>query len=86
LGRSSLYEVPEVAHSRDWTADKENYLKAKAEAARLKIEEIRLLAMREEQATHLRIDKVARERLHMQTATPAVTLYMDAVASQVVAP
>ena len=32
-GRTSLYEVPEVAHSRDWTADKENYLKAKAEAA-----------------------------------------------------
>jgi cell division protein FtsL len=60
--------------------------KAKTEAARLKIEEIRLLAMREEQATHLRIDKVARERLHMQTATPAVTLYMDAVASRVVAP
>ena len=33
LGRTSLYEIPEVAHSRDWATDKENYLKAKAEAA-----------------------------------------------------
>lgn len=32
-GRTSLYEVPETPHSRDWAADKENYLKAKAEAA-----------------------------------------------------
>jgi hypothetical protein len=32
-GRTSLYEIPQVAHSRDWTGDKEKYLQAKAEAA-----------------------------------------------------
>jgi hypothetical protein len=32
-GRTSLNEIPENPHSRDWTSDKENYLKAKAEAA-----------------------------------------------------
>ena len=32
-GRTSLHEIPEVKHSRDWAADKESYLKAKAEAA-----------------------------------------------------
>jgi len=33
LGRTSLDKIPEVVHSRDWASDKENYLKAKAEAA-----------------------------------------------------
>ena len=51
--------------------------KVKAENAKLKIEEFRLKAEREEQATNLRVDKVARERLHMRLATPEVTLYAD---------
>ncbi len=36
----------------------------------------RLDAERQAQATHLRVEKVAREKLAMRTATPAVTTYV----------
>jgi cell division protein FtsL len=36
----------------------------------------RLDAERQAQATHLRVEKVAREKLRMRTATPAVTQYV----------
>ena len=42
----------------------------------------RLQAERELQATSGRVEKVARERLAMRTATPAVTFYVDAAASE----
>ncbi|NML18482.1 cell division protein FtsL [Azohydromonas caseinilytica] len=42
----------------------------------------RLQAEREAQATSGRVEKVARERLAMRTATPAVTFYVDAAASE----
>jgi len=41
----------------------------------------RLEAERQAQATHLRVEKVARERLHMRTATPAVTHYVTDLAA-----
>jgi cell division protein FtsL len=59
--------------------------RAKNEQAQLDIEHKRLDAERQAQATHLRVEKVAREKLQMRTATPAVTQYVnDAAASGVV--
>jgi cell division protein FtsL len=56
--------------------------RAKNEQSRLDTEYKRLEAERQAQATHLRVEKVAREKLQMRTATPAVTQYVDdAVAS-----
>lgn len=50
--------------------------RAKTEQNRLDIEYKRLDAERQAQATHLRVEKVAREKLQMRTATPAVTQYV----------
>jgi cell division protein FtsL len=59
--------------------------RAKNEQARLDIDYKRLDAERQAQATHLRVEKVAREKLQMRTATPAVTQYVtDGAASGVV--
>ena len=44
----------------------------------------RLDAQRQAQATHLRIERVAREKLGMRTASPAVTEYVvDPAAAEV---
>ena len=52
------------------------------EARALETEFKRLDAERQAQATHLRVEKVAREKLHMRTAAPGVTHYVvDAAAS-----
>ncbi len=50
---------------------------ARNEQQRLDIEHKRLDAERQAQATHLRVEKTAREKLQMRTATPAVTQYVD---------
>jgi cell division protein FtsL len=42
----------------------------------LELEHKRLEAERQAQATHLRVERMARERLAMRTATPAVTHYV----------
>ena len=47
--------------------------RAKAEERQLESEYKRLDAERQVQATHLRVERVARERLQMRTVTPAVT-------------
>jgi len=47
--------------------------RAKAEERQLESEYKRLDAERQVQATHLRVERVARERLEMRTVTPAVT-------------
>jgi cell division protein FtsL len=58
--------------------------RAKNEQQELDTEFKRLEAERQAQATHLRVEKVAREKLRMRTATPAVTQYVaDAAASGV---
>ena len=49
---------------------------AQAEAAQLDADFERLEAERQAQATPLRVEKVAREKLRMRTATPAVTQYV----------
>jgi cell division protein FtsL len=52
------------------------------EARALETEFKRLDAERQAQATHLRVEKVAREKLQMRTASPGVTHYVvDAAAS-----
>jgi cell division protein FtsL len=56
--------------------------RAKNEEHQLDTEFKRLDAERQAQATNLRVDKVARDRLHMRTASPAVTQYVvDGAAS-----
>ncbi len=50
--------------------------RARQEHARLDAEFKRLDAERQAQGTHLRVEKVAREKLQMRTATPAVTAYV----------
>ncbi len=47
--------------------------KAEVEALRLAGEHTRLEAERQGQATNLRVERTARERLEMRTPTPAVT-------------
>lgn len=60
--------------------------KAKNEKTQLDIEYKRLDAERQGQATHLRVEKVAREKLLMRTATPAVTQYVADPAVTAAAP
>jgi cell division protein FtsL len=64
--------------------------KARNEQRQLDAEYKRLDAERQAQATNLRVEKVARERLKMSTATPAVTTYVEdsvaATAPRAVAP
>lgn len=56
--------------------------RAQVQARQLEGQARRLEAERQAQATHLRVERVARERLHMRTATAAVTQYVaDAPAS-----
>ena len=58
--------------------------RARQDRAQLDAEFKRLDTERQAQGTHLRVEKVARERLHMRTASPAVTAYViDPAASGV---
>jgi len=50
--------------------------KAENEALRLAGETQRLEAERQVQSTNLRVERTAREKLAMRTATPAVTMYV----------
>jgi cell division protein FtsL len=49
--------------------------RAEVESLQLEGEHKRLEAERQLQATNLRVERTAREKLHMATATPAVTMY-----------
>ena len=72
---NSAYEARRVFAALD-QAQKEN--------RQLDAEFKRLDAERQAQATHLRVEKMAREKLRMRTATPAVTAYvLDPAASGV---
>ena len=55
--------------------------RADVEAERLNGEHKRLEAERELQATNQRVDRSARERLKMATATPAITMYESVAAA-----
>ena len=57
---------------------------ARNQQHQLDIDYKRLDSERQVQATHLRVDKVARERLKMATAVPGATHFVDDAASAVV--
>ncbi|HEX7632608.1 MAG TPA: cell division protein FtsL, partial [Lacunisphaera sp.] len=69
---SALYLVSVQYDSRRLYAQIE---KAQNEYRKLETEHERLMVERREQATPARVDKLARERLHMRPATPAITQY-----------
>jgi cell division protein FtsL len=71
---SGLYLVKTSYEGRHLFAEIE---KAKAEERQLQADEKRLDAERQAQATHLRVERVAREKLAMRMATPDVTRYVD---------
>lgn len=50
--------------------------RAASEARRLEIEHQHLQVEKRAQATPLRVEKLAREQLHMRGATPAITQYV----------
>jgi cell division protein FtsL len=50
--------------------------RARQQEVQLDTEFKRLDAERQAQATHLRVEAVARDKLKMRTASPAVTLYV----------
>lgn len=55
--------------------------RARNEGQQLEIDGKRLEAEREAQATHLRVESVARLKLQMRNATPAITEYVADAAS-----
>jgi cell division protein FtsL len=76
---SSLYLVRTAYESRRLFSELE---RAKNEAAKLDTEFKRLEAERQAAATNLRVERTARDKLAMRTATPAVTVYVtDSAAS-----
>jgi cell division protein FtsL len=61
--------------------------RARVDGRELDAEFERLDAERRAQATHLRVEKVAREKLQMRSATPGVTTYVaDTVPATASAP
>lgn len=50
--------------------------RATAEARRLETEHLRLQVEKRAQATSLRVEKMARDRLQMRPITPAITQYV----------
>jgi cell division protein FtsL len=51
--------------------------KAQSEARRLEMEHQRLEVAKRAQATPLRVEKLAKEQLHMRPASPAITQYVQ---------
>ena len=78
---SALMMVHTAYEARRLFADIE---RAKAEAARLESDHVRLLAERHAQATNLRVERLARDKLHMAPISPAVTQYVADAPSRAV--
>lgn len=66
-----------VKTSHDWRRLYAAVDRAKAEQATLETERQRLESERQAQATPLRVERVARDKLGMRTAGAAVTLYVE---------
>ena len=80
---SALYLVHTQYESRRLYVELE---KANAQTRRIEVENERLQVEKRAQATPLRVEKLAKERLQMRTATPAITQYVtykDGVATAV---
>ncbi|HVQ27802.1 MAG TPA: cell division protein FtsL [Planctomycetota bacterium] len=73
LVASSLVLVKSAYDARRLFAELD---RERGEQRRLELDRERLEAERQAQATHLRVEQVAREKLAMRTATPAVTQYV----------
>ncbi|MDO8250162.1 MAG: cell division protein FtsL [Rhodoferax sp.] len=70
---SSLYLVSVQYDSRRLFSDLD---KARSTAHRLEADNERLQVEKRAQATPLRVEKLAKERLQMRTVTPAITHYV----------
>jgi len=75
---SALYLVRTQYESRRLFAEIDRTM---SDARRLEVEHERLLAEKGAQATSLRVEKLAKEQLHMRAATPAITQYVRAPGS-----
>ena len=73
LVASSLVLVKSAYDARRLFAELD---RERGEQRRLELDRERLEAERQAQATHLRVEKVAREKLAMRTVTPAVTHFV----------
>jgi len=73
LVASSIYLVRVSYESRRLFAELD---RAQSEARQLDIEHERLKAEKQSQATPLHVERIARDRLAMRNATPAVTQYV----------
>ena len=71
---SAMYLVQVQYESRRLYAEIE---KAQGEARRLVVEHERLQVERRAQATPLRVERLAKEQLHMRPASPAITHYVS---------
>ena len=56
--------------------------KAQADARRLDMDHERLQVAKRAQATPLRVEKLAKEQLHMRPSSPAITLYVTQTGMQ----
>jgi cell division protein FtsL len=83
LVASSLYLVRTAYDARRLYTDLD---RAMVDAAKFETESKRLQAERQAAATNARVERAARERLAMRTATPAVTVYVPDPAASAVAP
>ena len=70
---SALYLVRVQYESRRLYAEIE---KAQAESRRLEVENHQLEVHKRAQATPLRVERLAKEQLHMRPASPAITQYV----------
>ncbi len=70
---SALYLVRTQYESRRLYVELE---KAQAERRKLEVENERLQLEKRAQATPLRVEKIAKDKLQMRTATPAITQYV----------
>ena len=80
---SALYLVRTQYESRTLVT---NLDKATSEARRLETDNERLQVEKRAQATPLRVEKLAKERLQMRTASPAITQYVSLKAASAAAP
>lgn len=71
---SALYLVQTQYESRRVYVELE---KATAQSRKLETDNERLQVEKRAQATPLRVEKLARDRLQMRTATPAITQYVS---------
>ena len=71
---SALYLVHTQYDSRRLVTELD---KGTSDARKLEVENERLQVEKRAQATPLRIERIAREQLHMRTASPAITQYVS---------